>query len=108
MRTHLECIPCFIKQSLEAACMATDDEKNQTEVLKAVMKYFQNVSLTNLFMKLGYLVANAIINRPNDYLNIKLKDIPGFKNIGLIKLKKEDLDFSKLDELFNKIRSNNG
>jgi len=47
MKTHLECIPCFIKQSLEAACMATDDKEIQTEVLRKVMKYFQNVSLTN-------------------------------------------------------------
>ena len=47
MRTHLECIPCFIKQSLEAARMATDDEEIQTEVLQEVMNYFQNVSLKN-------------------------------------------------------------
>ena len=47
MRTHLECIPCFIKQSLEAACMATDDKKTQTEVLKEVMKHLQNISFTS-------------------------------------------------------------
>ena len=47
MRTHLECIPCFIKQSLEAARMATDDEGIQTEVLREVMKHLQNISLTN-------------------------------------------------------------
>lgn len=34
MRTNLECIPCFIKQSLEVSSMATDDEKIQTKVLK--------------------------------------------------------------------------
>ena len=47
MRTHLECIPCFIKQSLEAARMATDDEGIQTEVLREVMKHFQKVTFTN-------------------------------------------------------------
>jgi len=47
MKTHLECIPCFIKQSLESARMATDDEKIQTEVLKNVMKHLQNISFTN-------------------------------------------------------------
>jgi len=47
MRTYLECIPCFIKQSLEAACMATDDETTQTEVVKEVMKHLQNISFTN-------------------------------------------------------------
>ncbi len=47
MKTYLECIPCFIKQSLEAARMATDDERVQTEVLKEVMKHLQNISFTN-------------------------------------------------------------
>ena len=47
MKTHLECIPCFIKQSLESARMATGDEKIQTEVLKNVMKHLQNISFTN-------------------------------------------------------------
>ena len=47
MKTHLECIPCFIKQSLESARMATDDEEIQTEVLKEVMKHLQNISFTN-------------------------------------------------------------
>lgn len=47
MRAHLECIPCFIKQSLEAARMATDDEEIQTEVLRQVMKHLQNISLTS-------------------------------------------------------------
>ena len=39
MKTHLECIPCFIKQSLEAARMATDDEEVHEKVLKEVMKH---------------------------------------------------------------------
>lgn len=47
MKTHLECIPCFIKQSLESARMTTDNEKIQTEVLKEVMKHLQNISFTN-------------------------------------------------------------
>jgi len=44
MKAHLECIPCFISQSLESARMATDDEKIQTKVIKEVMKYLQNIS----------------------------------------------------------------
>ena len=46
MRTHLECIPCFIKQSLEAARMATNDKEIQVEVLLEVMKHLQNVSFS--------------------------------------------------------------
>ncbi len=47
MRTYLECMPCFIKQSLEAARMATDDEEVQTKVLKEVMGHLQDISLTS-------------------------------------------------------------
>jgi len=44
MKTHLECIPCFIKQSLEASRMVTDNEDIQTKVLKKVMEHLQNVN----------------------------------------------------------------
>ena len=47
MRTYLECMPCFIKQSLEAARMATDDEEVQTKVIKKVMEHLQDISLTS-------------------------------------------------------------
>ena len=60
MRTHLECIPCFIKQSLEAARMATDEEKIHIKVLQEVMKHLQNVSLTDSPPKLSREVHNII------------------------------------------------
>ena len=47
MKTHLECIPCFIRQSLEAAKMATDDESIHEYVLKKVMNHLQNISFDN-------------------------------------------------------------
>jgi uncharacterized protein with ATP-grasp and redox domains len=46
MRTHLECIPCFLKQSLEAARMATDDENIHTEVLNEVLHFLQHINFT--------------------------------------------------------------
>ena len=60
MKTYLECIPCFIKQSLEAARMATDDEKIQTKVLREVMKHLQSISLTNSPPELSKEVHNII------------------------------------------------
>ena len=47
MKTYLECIPCFIKQSLEAARMATDDEIVHETVLKEVMKHLENISFND-------------------------------------------------------------
>ncbi len=37
METHLDCIPCFIRQTLEAVKLATDDEHIQEKVLRKVL-----------------------------------------------------------------------
>jgi uncharacterized protein with ATP-grasp and redox domains len=34
MKLHLECIPCYIRQALEAVQMATDDKRLQEEILR--------------------------------------------------------------------------
>lgn len=60
MRSYLECIPCFIKQSLEAARMVTDDEKIQTKVLQEVMKHLQHISFSDSPPKLSREVHNII------------------------------------------------
>jgi len=68
MKTHLECIPCFIKQSLEATRMVTNDEKIQTKVLQEVMKHLQNISFTDSPPKLSREVHKII------------REITGFKD----------------------------
>ena len=62
MKTHLECIPCFIKQSLEAARMATDNEKIHEMVLKEVMGHLQGISFEDSPPELSREV-HAIIKR---------------------------------------------
>ena len=62
MKTHLECIPCFIKQSLEAARMATDNEKIHEMVLKEVMSHLQGISFEDSPPELSREV-HAIIKR---------------------------------------------
>ena len=37
MKTYLDCIPCFVRQALEASRMATKDRVKQEKVLKAVL-----------------------------------------------------------------------
>ncbi len=74
MRSHLECIPCFIKQSLEAARMATDDEKIQTKVLQEVMKHLQNVSFTDSPPKLSrevHKIIREITGSKDPYKKVK-------------------------------------
>lgn len=43
MKIHLDCIPCFLKQSLEAARMATNDKKIHEKVMKEVLKHLENI-----------------------------------------------------------------
>ncbi len=45
MKAELECIPCFLKQALEAARMATDDGVRQREVLDEVAKVVDQLPL---------------------------------------------------------------
>ena len=47
MRTYLDCIPCFLRQSLEASRMVTPDETHHEIVLKKVMRYLQAISSFN-------------------------------------------------------------
>ena len=46
MHTRIECIPCFLNQSIEAARMATTDEAKQVDVVKQVMNYLQTIDFT--------------------------------------------------------------
>ena len=74
MRTQLECIPCFIKQSFEAACMATDNEEIKTEVLKEVMKYSQNITLTKSPPELSravHKIVREITKSKDPYKKVK-------------------------------------
>ena len=76
MKTHLECIPCFIKQSLEAARMVTDNKGIQTKVLREVMKYFQNASLTDSPPELSrevHKIIREITGSKDPYKKVKDK-----------------------------------
>ncbi len=76
MKTHLECIPCFIKQSLEAGRMTTDDEEIHAEVLLEVMKHFQNVSLTHPPPELSrevHKIIREITGSKDPYKKVKNK-----------------------------------
>jgi len=68
MKTYLDCIPCFLKQSLEAARMAIEDETVHAQVLAEVMKYLQNASFAGSPPELSRNVHNIIreVTKSND------------------------------------------
>ena len=74
MKSHLECIPCFLKQALEATRMVTDDEGVQTNVMSEVMKHLQTISFTESPPKLSRDVHKIVrdVTRSNDpYKQVK-------------------------------------
>jgi len=91
MKTHLECIPCFIKQSLEATRMVTDDEQIQTDVLKEVMEHLMHSSFTNSPPELSkdvHQIIKRITKSKDPYKKVKnqsnemaKKQYPRLKNL---------------------------
>ena len=47
MKIYLDCIPCFVRQALEASKMATKDRVKQEKVLKAVLSELRKTSIKN-------------------------------------------------------------
>ena len=74
MKVHLDCIPCFLKQSLEAARMATDDEEIHLKVMLEVLKNLEDVNFENSPPELSKEVHRIIrdITKSDDpYKNVK-------------------------------------
>ncbi|MFO7822100.1 MAG: ARMT1-like domain-containing protein [Lentisphaeria bacterium] len=46
MQTYLECMTCFVRQTLDAARHVTDDEKAQEEVLRAALKELSEIDMS--------------------------------------------------------------
>lgn len=67
MKTCLDCIPCFVRQSLEAARMATDDCALHEQMLRDVLRFSSEMNLTespplvgqHIHRKLRELTGNA-------------------------------------------------
>jgi uncharacterized protein with ATP-grasp and redox domains len=76
MKSYLDCIPCFLRQSLEAARMATDDETVQEVVLKEVMKYLQKASFDNSPPELSrevHAIIRNVAKSKDPYKKVKIE-----------------------------------
>ncbi len=60
MKTHLECIPCFFRQALYAARLATDDEEKQKAILLKVARELQNFSFDSTPIEMGRIIHRYI------------------------------------------------
>ena len=74
MKTYLDCIPCFIKQPLEAARMATADETVHVQVVKEVLRYLQTLTFENtppMISKKVHAIVRNITKCPDPYKKVK-------------------------------------
>ena len=71
MKIYLDCIPCFLRQALDAAKMATDDETTQRKVLNSVANIIPTLSLDvtppEIAQQVYRIVANITDNRDPCY-----------------------------------------
>ena len=77
MKVNLDCIPCFMRQALEAARKATDDEKLQAEVLREVSMLMSSLSYTHTPPEIAHKVhaiVRDVTGNPDPYRQIKEDD----------------------------------
>ncbi|MBN1793999.1 MAG: DUF89 family protein [Candidatus Omnitrophica bacterium] len=76
MKTHLDCIPCFFRQALEAAKLAGADQRTQKKILNAVAEILPGFSLNASPPEMGrimYRLIQEITGKSDPYADIKKK-----------------------------------
>ncbi len=74
MKTNLDCIPCFLRQALAAARMATDDPSVHEEVLRHVAEWVSRMDMTLSPPVMGQMIHRLIRELTGDsdpYLEVK-------------------------------------
>jgi len=76
MKTYLDCIPCFFRQGLEAARMATEDEEKQRKVLDEIAKELPQIPINSTPPEMGrkiHKIVRRIAGSSDPYKKIKDK-----------------------------------
>jgi len=60
LKTYFDCIPCFIRQTLEAARVATSDEKLQEKILRGVLSAVSKMDLSKSPPVMGQYIHRLI------------------------------------------------
>lgn len=76
MKTYLDCYPCFIRQSLEAARLVTDEPLIQQDILRRTMQLILNAELTQTPPAMGqqiHRIIRQLTKNPDPYEAVKAK-----------------------------------
>lgn len=60
MKTYFDCMPCFIRQALDAARMVTDDEQIHEQVLREVLRLASNMDMRQSPPLMGQQIHHLI------------------------------------------------
>lgn len=74
MKTYLDCIPCFLRQTLQTTRLVTDDERIIRRALDEVCCILPKISLDATPPEIGrevYRTINGVIGQSDPYCNIK-------------------------------------
>ena len=76
MKTYLDCIPCFFRQGLDAARLATQDKVKQKKVLDEIATMIPHLSLNSTPPEMGRIIHATIrkfTNSTDPYKKVKEK-----------------------------------
>lgn len=63
MKTFFDCIPCFVRQALDAVRRATDDETVHEDVLRAALRAISEMDLRGPPPAMGYIIHRLVRER---------------------------------------------
>lgn len=75
MKAHLECVPCFLRQALEAAKMSTADEAVQEEGLRQALSYLSSEKWGKTAPELGtsvHRIVKRVTKNSDPYKKLKI------------------------------------
>ena len=76
MRTYLECIPCFVRQALQAGKIATKDKKLQKQIMDETAKAIIEIDMETLPPLMGkkvHALVKRIVKNNDPYKKLKDK-----------------------------------
>ena len=76
MKVHLDCIPCFLRQALEAVKMSTNNDAVREKALREVVTYLSQVRWTTNIPRIGtevHRIVKKVTGNSDPYKQLKNK-----------------------------------
>lgn len=85
MQTYLDCIPCFLRQALDAVRLVTDDERVHARLLRDVLRDISSMDLTQTPPQMGQHIHHLLrrLTQADPYRPLKAKCPVIAKSIGV-------------------------